>query len=152
MKSQFSIQSALIAGVVATAAMTIFTYMAPLMGFEMNIPRMLAGTMKAPVIFGWIAHFIIGIVLSIGYAAIFLPALNKEGSWKKGAIFGLIPWLLAQIMVMPMMSLLNGGSYVGALFSGSIMMAMASLVGHLIFGAVIGIIYKPESSLSKATA
>jgi len=51
-----------------------------------------------------------------------------------------------------MMSLLNGGSYVGALFSGSIMMAMASLVGHLIFGAVLGIIYKPESSLSKATA
>ncbi|MCW8805349.1 MAG: DUF1440 domain-containing protein [Ignavibacteriaceae bacterium] len=152
MKSRFSIQSVLIAGIAGTAAMTLFTYMAPLMGFEMNIPGMLAGTMKTPIIFGWITHFMIGIVLAFGYAVIFLPMSKKEGSWKSGAIFGLIPWLMAQIMVMPMMMALNGGSFVNGLFSGSIMMAMASLVGHLIFGAVLGRIYKPETILSKATA
>jgi uncharacterized membrane protein YagU involved in acid resistance len=152
MKSRFSIQSALIAGITATAAMTIFTYMAPLMGFEMNIPKMLAGTMKIPIVFGWIAHFMIGIILAFSYAAIFLPTTKKESSWKSGAIFGLIPWLIAQIMVMPMMNLLNGGNYVDALFSGSIMVAMASLVGHLIYGAVLGSIYKPVTILSKAAA
>jgi uncharacterized membrane protein YagU involved in acid resistance len=152
MKSRFSIQSALIAGIIATVAMTIFTYMAPLMGFEMNIPGMLAGTMNMPIIFGWLAHFMIGIILAFGYVTIFLPLIRKEGNWKRGAIFGLIPWLLAQVMVMPMMIALNGGSFVNGLFSGSIMMAMASLVGHLIYGVVLGWIYKPETILSKAAA
>jgi uncharacterized membrane protein YagU involved in acid resistance len=151
-KSHFSLQSALIAGVIATAAMTAFTFMAPLMGFEMNIPGMLAGTMGTPITIGWIAHFMIGIFLAFSYAAIFLPRTNKESNWKSSAIFGLIPWLIAQIMVMPMMNLLNGGSYVDGLFSGSLIVAMASLVGHLIYGAILGSIYKPQIILSGATA
>lgn len=51
-KGLFSFQSTLIAGVIATAAMTAFTYMAPIIGFEMDIPKMLAGTMGAPIIVG----------------------------------------------------------------------------------------------------
>ena len=39
MEKQFSIESALVAGFVATIAMTAFTYMSPLMGFEINIPK-----------------------------------------------------------------------------------------------------------------
>jgi uncharacterized membrane protein YagU involved in acid resistance len=141
MKTTFSYQSALIAGVIATAAMTAFTYMAPLMGFEMNIPGMLAGTMGAPIIIGWLAHFMIGIILALIYAAIFLPLTKKDASLKSGAIYGIFPWLLAQLMVMPMMMVMNGASFTSGLFSGSIMMAMASLVGHLLYGAVLGGIY-----------
>ncbi|MBU0560121.1 MAG: hypothetical protein KJ799_07875 [Bacteroidetes bacterium] len=145
MKSTFSIQSALIAGFLATAAMTAFTFMAPLMGFEMNIPKMLAGTMGAPIIVGWMAHFMVGEILAIGYASAFLKMTNKAADFKSGALFGLLPWLAAQVMVMPMMSMMGGGSYTSGLFSGSMMMAVASLVGHLIFGAVLGTIYKPKS-------
>ena len=39
MEKQFSIQSALIAGFVATIAMTAFTYMSPLMGFKWIFPK-----------------------------------------------------------------------------------------------------------------
>lgn len=145
MKSQFSIQSALGAGLAATAAMTAFTFMAPLMGFEMNIPKMLAGTMDAPIIVGWAAHFMVGIVLAVFYAAIFLPKSNKEANFKSGALFGIAPWLLAQLMVMPMMSIMSGGGFVSGLFSGSILVAMASLIGHLLYGAVLGALYKPQS-------
>lgn len=152
MKNQFSVKSALIAGVFATTAMTIFTYMAPLMGFEMNIPKMLANTMGMPIIFGWVMHFMVGEILAIIFGALFLKILNKRAELKTGAIFGLIPWFIAQIMVMPMMSLMSGGSYSDGLFSGSIMVAMASLVGHLIYGGVLGKIYKPETVVVKATA
>lgn len=145
MKTQISIKSALTAGFVATAAMTAFTFMAPLMGFEMDIPKMLAGTMGAPLIVGWLAHFMVGLVLAILYVVIFLPILNKKANFKSGALFGLAPWLLAQIMVMPMMSLLSGNGFSAGLFSGSIKIAFASLMGHLIYGAVSGILYSPKN-------
>jgi uncharacterized membrane protein YagU involved in acid resistance len=152
MKSQFSIKSALFAGLIATVAMTAFTFMAPLMGFEMNIPAMLASTMGTPIIVGWLAHFMIGEILAINFAAIFLKRTNKTADIKSGALFGLIPWFIAQIMVMPMMSVLAGGGYLAGLFSGSIMIAMASLVGHLIYGGVLGAIYKPEYATVNAVA
>jgi len=66
--------------------------------------------------------------------------------------YGIFPWLLAQIVVMPMMMVMGGGSYISGLFSGSIMMAMASLAGHLIYGAFLGIICKPQINTVNATA
>jgi len=152
MNTQFSIKSALTAGLIATAAMTAFTFMAPLMGFEMDIPKMLANTMGTPIIIGWIAHFMVGEILAINFAAIFLKKTNKVSDLKSGALFGLIPWFVAQIMVMPMMSVMGGASYTAGLFSGSIMIAMASLVGHLIYGAILGGLYKPQTITASATA
>jgi uncharacterized membrane protein YagU involved in acid resistance len=145
MKTNFSLTSAVISGIIATAAMTMFTFMAPLMGIEMNIPNMLATTMGVPIIVGWMAHFMVGVIFAIIFAAIFLRLTNSIADFKSGAIFGLIPWFAAQIMVMPMMSLMAGGSYAAGLFSGSLMIAMASLIGHLIYGAVLGSIYKPKT-------
>jgi hypothetical protein len=40
---------------------------------------------------------------------------------------------MAQVLVMPMMGM--------PLFSGSVPLAMGSLIGHLIYGAVIGSVY-----------
>jgi uncharacterized membrane protein YagU involved in acid resistance len=152
MKNRFSLQSALISGVAATLAMTIFTYMAPLMGFEMNIPKMLATTMKSSIIVGWIIHFMIGEILAINYAIFFLKIVNKKSNFKAGAIFGIFPWLMAQVFVMPMMMSLNGGSFISGFFSGSIIVSMASLMGHLIYGSILGLLYKPEVIMSKVTA
>lgn len=142
MKSDFSIKSTIIAGVVATAAMTMFTFMAPLMGFEMNIPEMLAGTMGAPIIVGWAAHFMIGVILAVSYAVVYYPNFGSPNKIKSGTIFSLIPWLMAQVIIMPMMSIMNGESYGAGFFSGSILLAGASLMGHLLFGVVLGLLYK----------
>lgn len=81
MKTNFSLKSAVISGFIATAAMTMFTFMAPLMGFEMDIPKMLANTIGAPIIVGWMAHFMVGLVLAILYAAIFLTTIKKEAGF-----------------------------------------------------------------------
>lgn len=145
MKSDFSIKSTIIAGVVATAAMTMFTFMAPLMGFEMNIPEMLAGTMGAPIIVGWAAHFMIGVILAVSYAVVYYPNFGSPNKIKSGTIFSLIPWLMAQVIIMPMMSIMNGESYGAGFFSGSILLAGASLMGHLLFGVVLGLLYKTDA-------
>ena len=141
MKNVFSIKSVLISGIAATAMMTLFTYMAPLMGIKMNIPAMIADAMGLPLVFGWAAHFMIGIILAFIYAGIYLPATKSESSLKNGAIYSLFPWLMAQIVVMPMMSAMKGMDLISGLFSGSILQAMGSLAGHVVYGLVLGKLY-----------
>ena len=51
-----------------------------------------------------------------------------------------------------MMMVMNGMPYSAGIFSGSFVMAMASFVGHLIYGAVVGATYKPVSEMAEATA
>lgn len=51
----------------------------------------------------------------------------------RGALYGLAPFLVAQIVVIPMMGMPS--------FSGSVAMAMGSLIGHLIYGAIVGAVY-----------
>jgi len=148
MKNLINLKSAIVSGIAATVAMTLFTYMAPLMGIKMNIPEMLASTMGLPIVFGWIAHFMVGIVLAILYGGIYLTSTKSKAGIKSGAVFSLFPWLMAQIIVMPMMNVMNGMSFIAGLFSGSIVLAMASLAGHLLYGLVLGKLYKPEKEIS----
>ncbi|MEX2180880.1 MAG: DUF6789 family protein [Gemmatimonadaceae bacterium] len=124
---------ALLAGVVGTAVMTVMSvYVAPMMGMPpMNPAEMLAGQMGGNLLIGWGAHFMIGMVLAVGYAIV--AARLPGPAPLRGALYGVAPWLLAQVAVMPMMGM--------GFFSGSMMMAGGSLVGHLVYGAVVGAIY-----------
>lgn len=134
---------AVIAGVVGTVVMTVVgLYVAPLMGMPpMNPAEMLAGAMGGVMTLGWIAHFMIGIILAFGYAlvarAIPGPAVVR------GALYGLAPWLLAQVAVMPMMGM--------PFFSGFGVAAVGSLVGHLVYGGVVGGVYGVASERSPAS-
>ncbi len=145
MKSQFSISKAVFSGIIATIIMTLFTYMGQLMNIKMNIPKMLSSMFGGNLMMGWLMHFMIGVFLAISYGAIFYTKLKIDSLWLRGAAFGILPWLMAQIIVMPMMSMMNGMPYSSGLFSGSFMLATGSFVGHLIFGAVVGFLYKPEN-------
>ena len=124
---------AIVAGAVATVVMTVVSvYVAPMMGMpKMNPADMLAGQMGGSLFLGWMGHFMVGIVLAVIYAAIASrlpgpPAL-------RGAMYGIAPWMLAQVAVLPMMGM--------PAFSGSMMMAGGSLIGHVVYGAVVGAIY-----------
>jgi len=147
MKSQFSFTKAFVAGISGTVIMTLFTYMGGMMNIKMDKPAMLGNMFGGSLIIGWIMHFMIGVILSFNYAIIFYPIVRINPAWLKGALFGILPWLMAQILVMPMMNVMNGMSFSSGLFSGSIIMAMASLVGHLIFGAALGFLYKLDPKL-----
>jgi uncharacterized membrane protein YagU involved in acid resistance len=129
------LRKAAMAGVAGTAVMTMVgLWGAPMMGMpKMNPAEMLAGAMGGQLALGWLAHFMIGVILAAGYAVL-APRLPGAG-WARGAIYSLLPWLMAQVLVMPVMGM--------PLFSGSMMMAGGSLIGHLVYGAVVGAIYGP---------
>jgi uncharacterized membrane protein YagU involved in acid resistance len=122
-----------VAGIIGTAAMTVVgIWVAPLMGMpRMNPAEMLAGAMGGSLALGWIAHFMIGIILAAGYA-VAAPFISAPAVLA-GAIYALAPFLMAQLLVMPMMGM--------PVFSGSMTMAMGSLIGHLVYGAVVGATY-----------
>lgn len=124
---------AVVAGLFGTAVMTMLMLMAPAMRLPpMNIGAMLGSVMGGSLVLGWMAHFVIGMVLAIVYAALFATRLPGPG-FVRGALYGLIPWIVAQLAVMPMMG-------AGA-FGGSFGAAFGSLMGHLVYGAVLGGVY-----------
>ncbi len=127
---------AIVGGVVATAAMTLLMLISPAMGLPpMNVGAMLASVMGGSLFLGWMAHFVIGTVLAFIYATIFATRLPGPG-FVRGALYGLLPWLLAQLVVSPMMG--------AGLFGGSFAAGFASLLGHLVYGAALGGIYGIE--------
>jgi uncharacterized membrane protein YagU involved in acid resistance len=130
---RINIARAAVAGIIGTAVMTVVgLYGAPLMGIPaMNPAVMLAGAMGGSMILGWMAHFAIGITLALGYAVL---GGNLPGApWVGGALYGLAPYLLAQVAVMPLMGM--------PFFSGFGAMAVGSLLGHLVYGATVGAVY-----------
>lgn len=135
-------------GVAGTIVMTIMTMIAPMMGMpEMDIPRMLADFMGLPVLIGWLAHFMVGTVLALIYAYSFIQKL-PGAPWLKGALYGHFPWLLAQIMVNPMM----GAGVFAMNTPAPMMMVMGSLLGHIVYGAVVGLVYGTGSAPAPQTA
>ena len=152
MNANATLSKAILAGIIGTIGMTLFMMMGNLMGIEMNVPQMLASMFGGNLIIGWGMHFMIGIILAVGYEYFFITRIKIENPLIRGAVYGIIPWLMAQIMVMPMMMLMNGGSYFDGFFSGSAIMASASLMAHFFFGAIVGFICKPERTLSVSTS
>jgi uncharacterized membrane protein YagU involved in acid resistance len=134
---------AVLGGLAGTAAMTVLMLMAPLMGLPpMNIGKMLGSVMGGVEALGWVAHLMIGTVLAIVYAAVFAGRL-RGGPTTRGAAYALLPWLIAQVVVMPMMG--------AGFFSGSALVAGASLMGHLVYGAVLGVVYGKSYEIETAS-
>ncbi len=124
---------AVLAGLGGTVVMTMLMLLAPAMGMPpMDIGKMLAPQMGGVLALGWMAHFVIGVLLALIYAGFFADRLPGAPALR-GALYGLLPWLAAQVAVMPMMGM--------GLFSGSMAMAGGSLMGHLVYGAALGLIY-----------
>lgn len=147
---QQSLGPATLAGVTGTGAMTVLAMIGPLMGLpEMNVPAMLSGFMgrvfgpawAAPVV-GWVAHFTIGIALAFLYA--FTLGNFRGNPWLKGMLYGLFPWLLAQLAVMPLMGM---GVFTANAPHAPLLVSM-SLMGHLVYGLFVGGLFgNPERHL-----
>jgi len=133
MKSK--IQQSVIGGIIGTAVMTMVMFVAPMMGMpKMNPAAMLSSMMGFPIIIGWIMHFMIGVIFALGYVFLLKNMLKKINSKVlKGAIFGFAVFIFAQVM-MQIMGALMGGM---PMPQGSmVLMAMGSIIGHIVFGIV----------------
>lgn len=142
-----NIQKSLFAGIAGTAVMTMVTLVAPMMGMpKMNPAEMLAGILGAPLIVGWLMHFMIGVIFAVSYNYLFTKMLGKISSPViKGAVFGIIIFVFAQVMIMAMGAML--GSMPAPEGSKALLM-IGSLMGHIIFGIVVALLSKEKVSKS----
>ena len=132
----------ILAGLIATIVLSILMYMKGMMGLmpELDIIAMLAGKMGGSAMMGWIGHFVIG-ALGYGLAfAIIGDKLPGGSSTVRGIALGIIGWLMMMIVLMPMM-----GAGLFAMNMG-MMAAVATLILHVIFGAVLGLVYSKLGS------
>ncbi len=124
----------LLAGAAGTAAMTMLMLVAPVMGMpKMAIGEMLGSFLGIGATAGWALHLVIGLVLASIYAAVFATRLPGSPV-VRGAIFGVGVFLMAQLVVTPMM---GGGVFSG----GNVLMIAGSLMGHLVYGGFVGVLY-----------
>lgn len=123
-------------GFVATLAMTAMMYLvAPMMGLNMDIAAMLGSLLGGSWIGGMVLHLVNGSIIFPLIYALVLYAFLPGGPVLKGMAWGVVLWLLAQAVVMPMM---GGGFFSAAM--GGMMAVMGSLMGHLLYGALLGAI------------
>lgn len=145
-----NIIGALVAGLVATIVMTAVMVMAPKMG----MPKMdIVGTLGSMFdkngnrTVGLIIHLMMGMIFGIVYAALWNAGIGSAGIlW--GGIFGIGHWLLAGLM-MGGMGMMHAGVKAGTVDapglymtnSGGMMAFMGGLIGHIIFGIVVALVY-----------
>jgi len=139
--AKLNFQRAVLAGIVGTAVMTMLMLVAPLMGMpRMAIGEMLGSFLHVGSAAGWAMHVVIGLVLAVIYAAWFAARL-PGGPVLRGAIYGVGVFLVAQLVVTPMM---GGGVFSG----GNMAMIVGSLMGHLVYGALVGAVYGSAATVS----
>jgi uncharacterized membrane protein YagU involved in acid resistance len=127
---------AVLGGFVGTAAMTAMMYLvAPMMGLRMDIAAMLGSMLGGSWAAGMVLHFVNGTLIFPAIYAYGLAGALPGSPAVKGMIWGVVLWVLAQVVVMPMM---GGGLFSSAM--GGMMAAIGSLIGHLLYGGLLGAI------------
>ncbi len=129
----------IVAGIVATIAMTVMMMIAAQLGMpKMEPPKILATTMGVSVAIGWIMHFMIGIIFALMYSYIIKDWLTKISSnLGKGAVFGIIAFVIAQISMGVMGLMLSSMPKPSG---NMVLIIVGSLMGHILFGIVVAAI------------
>lgn len=129
----------ILAGLAATVVLSLLMVMKSKMGLmpDVNVISMLASKMGGEISMGWVAHFMIGTLgYGLAYAFVF-SALPFGGHVSRGIALGIVGWFMMMIAVMPMM----GAGLFGLGMPSGVMVPVATLVLHVIFGAVLGFVY-----------
>jgi hypothetical protein len=145
-----NILNSVIAGIIATIVFTTVLMMAPKMGMpKMDIVSLLGSmfSAKTNLALGWMMHLMMGVVFALIYAFLWANGIGAA-TWTGGLIFGAVHWLVVGV-IMSMIPMMHVGIKSGAVQapgmwmtnSGGIMAFMGGLVGHMIFGVVIALVY-----------
>ncbi len=144
-----NVGKAMLAGFIATLVMTMIMYIAPMMGMpKMDVAAMLGGMLRQDMpepmsslwLMGMVLHFVNGSVIFPLIFAFLLYHRLPGAPWRKGIIWGLILWFVSQAMVMPMM----GAGFFSSHAPEPLMTVIGSLMGHIIYGGILGGIYGAE--------
>ena len=129
---------AIAAGAIGTGVMTALWLVEPSIGLpKIAVGQLLSTAMSVSVAQwsagpagGWTIHLIVGTALAVVYDALFAGRLPGRPA-VRGAIYGVIVFFAAQIVFMP---LVGGGFF----SNGDIELLIGSLLGHLVYGVVVG--------------
>ncbi len=166
---RFNFGSAIFAGIVATIAMTIVMYflgtnimlaIGSIAGFEGG----------GAYVIGGIVHFIIGIFWACVYGFIFEPMMKRLPGFLSGGIFSILPFVLSLFLMGVFIMTIKGifttdrdldkqnaqdssYSYGGSECDPYSQCTPAqdgggwfiSLVNHLAYGVVLGLVYRPKA-------
>ena len=126
-------------GFAGTLVMTLMMYfVSPVMGVKMDIAASLGSMLGGSWSLGMMMHFINGTIIFPLIYAFLLFRLLPGGPLAKGISWGVILWVVAQVMVMPMM----GGGFFSSKMGG-MMAVVGSLMGHAAYGGLLGWISGP---------
>lgn len=129
------------AGLIGTGVMTALLLIEPSVGLpNIAIGQILSTSLglasahlaSGPAI-GWMIHFLFGTVLALIYAGFFADRLPGKG-FARGVLYGVLVFIAAQLVFMP----LTGG---GVFSRGDVESLVGSLLGHVVYGGVVGYIY-----------
>jgi hypothetical protein len=128
-------RGAILGGLLGTAVMTVFLYMlAPLV---MSEPPDIA-TMADRASYwlpAMLLHFINGTFTLPLIYAYFVARVLPGRPWQRGAVWGLILWALAEFLVLPLM---GAGLFSAASAGVNAVTGIVLLVGHVVYGAILG--------------
>lgn len=147
-------ERAFFAGFMGVAFMIVWVRVSWLFGFpwpldhgtllsSMAIGRLLHTDTGAHFILGSLALVLLGtLVLARLYAQIYTKIPGPHEPSVRGLIFGIVLWLIAQVITAPLLgSMLEEGQ--PGFFSTNLgpMAAIGSLIGHVIYGLLLGVGY-----------
>jgi hypothetical protein len=105
----------------------------------MMMPPMIAmiGSLVGAPTLGWGVHLVFSAIIGAAFGLVFGRLLTGWGvALGLGLAYGFIWWILGPLLIMP--TWLGMGPAVGAALQPP---NLLSLVGHLVFGAVTGLVY-----------
>jgi uncharacterized membrane protein YagU involved in acid resistance len=147
-----NVKRAVAAGVVGTAVMTAVLLWAPLAGLpKLAIGELLSTFLAVSVavfrvgpVGGWVIHGLVGIALALVYAGVFAKRLPGPPV-VRGMLYGSLVFIVAQLVFMPAVG-------AGVFSRGDVAMIVGSLIGHLVYGGLVGGIYGEPKAPGAAAA
>ena len=110
-------------------------FVAPMMGIRMDIVAKLGEMTHTGMAGGLFMHFLNGTVIFPLIYVYLLYRLLPGAPWQKGLLWGVILWLGVEIVMMAIM-----GSGIFSMETGGMKAVIAALMGHLVYGAILGAI------------
>lgn len=144
-----NVLGAIVAGLIGTAMISMVMAMAPKMGMpKMDIVGML-GSMFGPPnrTLGWAIHFMMGAIFALIYALLWSIGIGQP-NWSTALVFGGVHWQAAGL-VMGRIPMVHVGIQCGEvqapglwmINNGGMMGFGGGLIGHVIFGLVVVLVY-----------
>jgi len=131
-----NIRKTIAGGFIGTVMFTLMMrVVAPMMGVRMDIVAKLGEMTHTGMAGGLFMHFLNGTVIFPLIYVYLLYRLLPGAPWQKGLLWGAILWLGVEIVMMPIM-----GSGIFSMETGGVKAVTAALMGHLVYGAILGAI------------